>query len=258
VSTILMSALFAVSLFLGVLVCLSLGWRLGRRRMARLRDNEQLNLGPLEGAIFGLMGLLIAFTFTGAANRFDARRQLIVQHANAIGTAWMRLDLLPDAPRVEVQNLFRQYLDLQLALVSESEDPQEVTQRLGDVSRIQDDIWLKSVSASKLGNTQPLVVSLLPALNEMFDIAENRIMASKMHPPLAIYTMLGILVLVSALLAGFAMSASKSLSYLHAVGFALTIAASVYLILDLENPRVGLLRVDDFDVALVTLRESMN
>lgn len=71
-----------------------IGWRIGRQRLLALGEDWQAGLGTLDGAVFGLMGLLVAFTFTGAATRFDARRSLVTEHVNAIGTAWLRLDLL--------------------------------------------------------------------------------------------------------------------------------------------------------------------
>jgi hypothetical protein len=80
-------------LFVGILACLEIGWRIRHHRGRE--DSEDSGLSAIDGAVFGLMGLLIAFTFTGAASRFEARRQLIVQETNAMGTAWLRLDLAP-------------------------------------------------------------------------------------------------------------------------------------------------------------------
>jgi hypothetical protein len=93
-SKIIIASLSAAALFLGVLLCLRIGWRVGRRRLAELGENSHAGLGSVEGIVFAMVGLLIAFTFTGAATRFDTRRDLIIQQVNAIGTAWLRLDLL--------------------------------------------------------------------------------------------------------------------------------------------------------------------
>jgi hypothetical protein len=92
----------------------------------------------------------------------------------------------------------------------------------------------------------------------MFDIATTRTMALQMHPPMAIFGMLYGLTLVAALLAGFAMAGSKRRSWLHIVGFAFVMAVSVYIILDLEFPRRGLIRTDGFDSVLVDLRSTMD
>jgi len=98
---------------------------------------------------------------------------------------------------------------------------------------------------------------LLPALNQMIDITTTRTMALQLHPPTIIYTMLFALALASALLAGYGMAGAKSRSWLHILGFAAVMAVAVYVILDLEFPRLGLIQVDAFDRALVELRESM-
>ena len=110
------SVVFSGGLFVGMLVLLETGRRLGVRRLSQDPDGTPKGVGAVEGAVFGLLGLLIAFTFSGAATRFDGRRQLVVEEANAIGTAWMRLDLLPAEAAAGLRELFRQYVDSRLAV----------------------------------------------------------------------------------------------------------------------------------------------
>ena len=99
---------------------------------------------------------------------------------------------------------------------------------------------------------------LLPALNQMFDITTTRTMATKIDPPMAIIAMLFGLELACGLLAGYSMARSRSPRWTHMIAFAVVMTAAVYVILDIEYPRLGLIRVDDFDQALVALRTSMN
>src|SRR5215203_5848489 len=99
----------------GTFCMLEVGRRVGRRRMERDPESAKASTGAIDGAIFGLLGLLIAFTFSGAAARFDERRGMIVEEANGIGTAWLRLDLLPSAAQVPLRDRFRQYLDARLS-----------------------------------------------------------------------------------------------------------------------------------------------
>jgi len=100
-------------------------------------------------------------------------------------------------------------------------------------------------------------VVLLPALNVMIDITTTKTMAAQMHPPKIIFVVLFALALVSSLLAGYGMSGGKSRSWFHMLCFAIVIAVMIYVVLDIEYPRLGLIRVDAFDQALVDLRESM-
>src|SRR5439155_1450024 len=101
----------AIGLFAAMLVALELGRRIGTRRLAALPPGTSWEIGTLDGAVFGLLGLLIAFTFSGAVSRFEARRHLVVEETNAIGTAYLRLDLLPVAAQPAMRAAFRRYLD---------------------------------------------------------------------------------------------------------------------------------------------------
>ena len=108
------SGLFAVGLFAGVNLMIELGRRVGARRRAQIMEGGAAGVGAGEAAIFGLLGLLIAFTYQGASARFEGRRELTVQEANNIGTAWLRIDLLPAGAQPVMRDLFRKYLDSRL------------------------------------------------------------------------------------------------------------------------------------------------
>ena len=95
--TVLHAALLILGLFVSMLLCLETGRWIGLLGIEQSRDGAGPGFGALEGAVFGLLGLLVAFTFSGAATRFEMRAQLIVDEANAIGTAYLRIDLLPAA-----------------------------------------------------------------------------------------------------------------------------------------------------------------
>jgi hypothetical protein len=86
---------FTVILFMTMLGCLEVGRRIGARRLAEDADAARAGIGVVEGSVFGLLGLLLAFTVSGAAERFDTRRHLIADGVNAIGTAWKRIDVAP-------------------------------------------------------------------------------------------------------------------------------------------------------------------
>jgi hypothetical protein len=258
VSHELSSVLFAASLFLGMLLAQWIGCRIGVRRIRADADGARAGVGAIEGAVFGLMGLLIAFTFSGAATRFDARRQLIVEETNAVGTAWLRVDLLPASAQPAVRQGFRDYLDSRLAMYRSYSDPVVAKQEWARSTRLQGEIWALVVAACREPGMQQATMLLLPALNEMIDITTTRVMATEMHPPMAIFWMLFVLTLVAALLAGSAMAGGESPNWLHRIGFAAVMAVSAYVILDIEYPRHGLIRVERFDRALVDLRATMN
>jgi hypothetical protein len=240
-----------------MLLLLEVGRRIGARRRAKEGEAASGGVGAVDAAIFGLMGLLLAFTFSGAASRFDTRRQLIVEETNAIGTAYLRLDVLPAGAQPALREGFRQYLDTRLAVYRKLPDVAAAKEELAKATKQQGEIWRQAVAACREAGSQPAAMLLLPALNAMFDITTTRTMAAQMHPPTVIFLMLFGLALAGSLVAGHGMAGPRSRSWIHMVGFAATVAVAVYVILDLEYPRLGLIRVDAFDQALVELRESM-
>ena len=256
--TIIAAAPFASSLFLGMLVCLEIGRRMGIRALARDPEGAMSGLGAVEGAVFALYGLLIAFTFSGAPSRFDTRRQLIAEEANAIGTAYLRLDLLAADSQPALRELFRKYLDSRLAVYRKLPDIEAAKAELSRSEELQREIWAKATDATRSPDSHPDAAKLLlPALNQMIDITTTRTMAARIHPPLIIFGLLFVLALLCSLLAGFGMAGSKQRSWLHILAFAAITVISVYVILDIEYPRAGLIRLDAYDQVLVELRETM-
>lgn len=250
------AVLLAGGLFVAILALLETGRRFGLRRAARDPDGTRAGAGAVEGAVFALLGLLVAFTFSGAATRFDERRKLIIEEANAIGTAYLRIDLLPPAVQPELRANFRTYLDARLAVYRVLPDLAASNVELARATRLQQEIWARTVAAAA-GSQAPTML-LLPALNAMIDITTTRTMATQMHPPRIIFALLFALALLSALLAGYAMAPAGGRNWIHMTVFAFTLAGAVYVILDMEYPRFGLIRVDAFDQVLIELRRSMN
>ena len=254
---ILAATLFTVFLFGGILVLLETGRRWGQHRLAADPDGANQGLGAVEGAVFALLGLLIAFTFSGAASRFDARRALIVEEANDIGTAWLRLDLLPAAAQPALRETFRQYVDTRLEMYAKIADPAAAREAFNRSNALQGAIWTASLAATREGAAPSAPMLLLPALNAMFDITTTRTVALRTHPPVVIFALLAVVALISALLAGYGMAGSTKRSWVHMIGYAAITAGAVYVILDLEYPRLGLIRIDAADQVLVDLRQSM-
>ena len=246
----------AFALFLALLAMIEVGRRWGRRRAALDPERGREGLGGAEAAVYGLLGLLIAFSFSGAATRFEKRRALIVDEANAIGTAYLRVDLLPSEAQPAVREAFRRYLDARIAAYRKLPD---VTAALAELKRavgLQGELWRGAVAATRGAQMNPAI--LLSPINEMFELATTRSAQAYAHPPLAIPMMLVALALVSAFIVGFGMAGNKGGSGLHTLAYAAVIATVIYLILDLEFPRLGVIQVDALDHVLVDARQAMN
>ena len=182
--------LFSMLLFFGMLIMLEMGRRLAVRRRPKEVDGERSNLGTIEGAVFALFGLLMAFTFSGAASRFNEKRMLIAEEANAIETAYLRLHLVPEAES-ELQDLFRRYLDSRIETYRRMPNMKAARLEMANSKKIQEQIWTDAVAATRLPSSHPAAgLLLLPALNNMIDITTTRTMALQMHPPRIIYALL--------------------------------------------------------------------
>jgi hypothetical protein len=254
----LIATLLVAGFFAGMLLFLEIGRRIGFATRARHPDGWK-GVGTAEGAIFGLLGLLIAFTFSGAASRFEDRRHLVTAEANAIGTAHLRIDQLPAAAQPEIRDLFRRYLDLRLVTYRNVEDIAGTKAKLAETEAMQGEIWKKAVAACRMPDALPSATMLmLPALNEMIDIVTTRLMATRNHPPLVIYLLLTGLSLMGSLLVGYEMSDNKDRKWLHMLVFAGVLTVTVFIIVDLEFPRLGFIKVDAADQVLIDLRKSMH
>jgi hypothetical protein len=255
-SFVLAAALAVFLLFLGILILLEVGRRLAMKRAAQGEDSPA-GLGAIDGAVYGLLGLLLAFSFSGAADRFATRRALIIEEANAIGTAYLRVDLLPEEAQPAMRERFRRYVDARLEAYAKVPDMEAAMAALARSTELQSEIWSESVRLTR-ATPPPTAGILLPALNEMFDITTTRLAAARTHPPTVIFAMLIALALVSALLAGHGMATARKRVWLHQLAYAVVMATTLYVILDLEFPRIGLIRVDAADQLLRDVRDSMN
>jgi hypothetical protein len=252
------AVLITIAFFIGMMAASEIGRRIGIARLAREPDGLAKGAGAAEGAVFALLGLLLAFTFSGAASRFEARRMMINEETNAIGTAYLRIDLLPKESQPALRDMFRKYLDLRASVYRSAGDETAFRSRLAQSALLQDDIWKHAMAALKLPEaTSPAHMLLVPALNEMFDITSTRQMATTNHPPVVIFVLLGVLGLVAALLVGYGTSTNKRRHWLHQVMFSLITSFAFYVIIDLEFPRLGLIRIDAADQSLIDLRSSM-
>lgn len=254
-----MITLLGVTVFLLLMLFASeLGRRLGAAQIVRDPEGLPKGIGAVEAAVFGLLGLLLAFSFSGAASRFEDRRHLITSEANAIGTAYLRLDLLSSDAQPEMKELFRQYVDTRLETYRNVADTDATLASLADDAELQSEIWTRAVAETTRPGTptQPAML-LLPALNEMIDITTTRVMATRNHPPPIVFMMLAALAVVGALLIGYGTAVNKRRSWLHTQVFAVILAMTTYVIVDLEFPRLGLIRADSADQLLMDLRASM-
>jgi len=252
---IFLSCLVILGLIAGILLSFEVGYRIGIHR--RLRNPEIVIVHQtMEASIFGLLALLIAFTFYAAGSRFENRRILTAREANAIGTAYLRLDLLPPETQPRIREDFRTYVRSRLAVYEAIPDLNAVRVTLERSVALQESIWEKVVAALK-GSGPAEKALMLSSLNEMIDITTDREVAAMTHTPPLVLALLGLTVIASSSLAGYTMSISMIRDWPPIIVFALMLGIALYLTLDYEYPRVGFIRIDAVDQVLTETLNQM-
>ena len=213
--------------------------------------------GPVETIVFGLLGLLIAFTFTGAESRLEYRRELITSAANSISTAYARIDLLSTNSQPQMRSMLKEYTLIRAEIYQGQESLSTENELAHASDQLQKQIWELAVTDCAKLNSRTCDMLVLPALGEVFSVATLRQAALLNHPPIEVYIMLVIISLFGALLVGYTLPVSKKRNILYMITYAFTISVLITLIIDMEFPRTGLIRVDSADKIILDLGNSM-
>ncbi|MDR3478635.1 MAG: DUF4239 domain-containing protein [Gammaproteobacteria bacterium] len=252
----------ALALFVSLVGLLSVGVIAGRyfgRWLMKHEDKEDVEVVSVaEGALFALLGLLVAFTFTGAYERFELRAKAVSDESSVMYTAYLRLDLLVPSEQPALRQRFRDYVDSRLATYAHLPSLKSVYDAWHHSEELQTEMWNQALVACRITHDASTTQLLLPALNAMFEIASSRIDMVKNHPPAAIFILLIGLAFVSAFLAGYTTSKNKKNNSIHIITYVAITAVILYVIIDMEFPRFGLITVTSYDKILIDFRKSIN
>jgi hypothetical protein len=249
----LRTALAAAAIFAGLLVFVELGRWIGARQRAPGGERES---SAIDASVFALFGLLIAFSFSGALERFDHRRTLIVAEASAIGDAYLRLDLLPASAQPALRALLREYVESRLAYYRKLTEVPEAEAERRRALALQAVLWERAIEAARATRETAVLTLVASSLNAVFDVEVERIAALHRHPPLVIFGMLFAVGFAAAFLAGYS-TAGRPRNWSRVVVFSASLAVSVFVILNLEYPRYGLIRLEIADQPLVDVLARM-
>jgi uncharacterized membrane protein len=221
-----LAAIFAVS---------ELGWRLGKRN----EGGGGANISTLESAMLGLLALIIGFTFAMALSRFEARREAVLNEANAIGTTALRARLLPDPHRAETIKLLREYIQLRLDVIQSGQSLAELTATVHRSSEIQEALWLQVRSLIVKDSGMVPTGLFIQALNEMIDDQAKRLAALRNRVPnVVLLGLFGIAAVVGGF-AGYASGRDPKRTRLPVYMMGFLVATVILLILDLDRPSSG-------------------
>jgi len=222
-------------------VGLWLSMRLGafvRMKQGSLAGDERTDFNVILGATLTLLGLIIGFSFSMALSRYDQRKNFEAAEANAIGTAYMRLNLLPDDTAAKARASMKKYLDLRIRFY-EARDWSQLEQINRDTEQLQNEVWDKLRGEA---SRQPAAVAtlVLSGLNNVWDAQGFTQAAWWNRIPFGAWSLMTVIAVFGGALIGNGAHSRRSLLFPL---FSLVIALAFFFVADLDNPRAGLVRV---------------
>jgi hypothetical protein len=244
--------LFLIAVLI-VLVAVEMGLRFGCWSRSRKKSETDAPIGTMVGAMLGLLAFMMAFTFQMAAQQYDARRMLVLKESNAIGTAYLRADFIPEPGRTEVRGLLREYVSTRL----DATKLEKFEAAISRSEQILDSLWAHvSIWADKNAGT-PLTALFAAALNEVIDLHSERLtVALRFRIPVIIWAALLFVTFFSMLAVGYQFGIDGTRSVLGTLVIAFTFSTVIVLIADLDNPRKGLITTNQW--SMVELQKNLN
>jgi hypothetical protein len=245
------SGLFAALVM--VLLAAEIGFRLGRRQ-GQGSLQERSAVSQLQASLLGLLALLLGFTFAMAQSRYEMRRELTVDDANAIGTTYLRARTLPEPYRGRIAGLLRQYIDVELQVYPVSDDPRRLDEVRRQARQLQQELWSQ---AAELAARDPSVIVglFLSTLNDTIDLHGKRAAALMARVPLSVWRVLWFVSVVSMGLTGYGCGRGGHRSWAVVLIVALAITSVALVIVDLDRPIVGPAQISQ--QPLLDLRDTM-
>jgi hypothetical protein len=246
-------------LFIGtilfVIVSIEMGYQLGRIAHKRFEDEKESSVSSIAGSVLGLLAFMLAFSFGIVTNRFDDRKALVREEANAIGTAYLRADFMPEPDRSATKELFRAYVDLRVG-AAQSLDVGQIQKALADSSRIQGQLWDMAVVNARKDMNSDIIALYVESLNDVIDAHARRVaVALQQRIPPGIWIVLCSLMCFGMAGVGYqtgiAGSKRSGIRPILAISFSMVIV----LIVALDRPYSGYIKVSQ--QPLIDLQESI-
>lgn len=242
-----------------VLFCLlpagaQIGYVLGRRAAARCSEGARSHVATWEGAVLGLAALLIGFTFAMAATRYDARKQIMLTEANAIGTTYLRTRLL-DEPRGEaLRALLRRYVDARLAFNDAGGDRRHIKEAIRASAGLEQEIWSRVADAARSDSHSVMIGLLVQAANDLIDNSETYTFSLENPVPPLVFLVLILVATIAMAAVGYSCGLETTRLAFGMLMMPLLLAAVIILVFDIAHPRLGIVGIRD--QSLIRLRQT--
>lgn len=240
----------ATGVFLSIMIGFGLGIYIQRRR----KSKKEVKLGSIIGAMLGLLAFILAFTFGAATSRFEAKKQLLLEEVNAIGTTVLRTDFLPESIRAEAKNLLKKYVDMRVDVLK---NPKMLPQLIIESEKIQSQLW-SQVSLDINKEADPIRLGLyIQSLNEVIDLHTKRVTVGLQYRiPRVIWVTLYFVTILTMIAVGYEFGLSGVSNILISLILALAFSAFMVLIADLDRGVTGTLQVDQRPI--IELQQKLN
>ncbi len=218
------------------------GFQIGRRRPGDRTTEAPARI--VQGSAFTLLGLLLGFSFVLALGRFDARREAFVREANAIGTTYLRSYLLEPAPAAAMHDDLRDYVRQRIAFARADAQPRE--REIADQKslELQRKMWTVAILEARKDPRSTTLPLLLTALNETIDLSTEEAAILEAHIPDIVIVGLVTIALIGSGMMGYGFGRQGQRAWVPKTLFALMLALALGLILDLDRPQRGFIRID--------------
>lgn len=238
------SILLATILFIVILLFYELGFRIGKYKQRESDKEIKKQTSAIQAGILGLLALLLGFSFNMSLQRFEKRSHAIIKEANAIGTAKLRINLLPEPFDANAARLLNQYIDLRVLIsgidLTHVDERREYNKK---TEIIQDNLWRVGYEAADIDTRTVATGYFIISLNGMFDARGERNAILDMHVPEAILLLLFIVFVLSGAMIGYSSGLSLKRAYLPTIILTLMIVLVVFITIDLDRPKRGIIKV---------------
>jgi hypothetical protein len=238
------SEILVVTVLFGLLlVATEAGFRRGRVIRSGLEDPAKSQLTTLQSAMVGLLALLLAFSFAMAESRFETRRQLVLEEANAVGTTYLRSQALAEPYQTKVAALLREYVADRLKYYTAGIDPEKLDEVNQQTGQLQKELWSQAMDAINKDPHSIPAGLFISSLNEVIDLHMKRDIARQNHVPEAVLFLLFLVAILAMGIVGFGCGIGDWRNPSVTVTMSLIITLVILVIMDLDRPRSGFIRV---------------
>jgi hypothetical protein len=218
-----------------------LGFRLGHRKGPGLESQDPSNV--VQGAAFTILALLLGFSFALALGRYDARRAALVREATAIGTTFLRAKLLDPKTAAIVRSELRAYVAERVEFARADAQPQQRAAAQEGSIEIQRDLWARTTEVARKDARSTIIPLFVSSLNDMINLSiEEAAVLGAQIPDIVIFGILLIAFIASGMM-GYGFGRQGQRAIIFKILFALVLALALGLVLDLDRPQRGLIRV---------------